>query len=297
MRCMPVLFCFLLAACGKPSGDLYQPTLGSRGEAAVMAYVVGIHPLHNPQRLLEVYGPIVDHIDAAMPEIQLKLETSRSYEEFEKKLYGGHFDFAMPNPYQTVLALKRGYRVFGKMADDAEFRGLILLRRDSPVRTVADLKGKTVAYPAPTALAATLLPQHYLHTHGLNIRHDIENLYVGSQESAIVSVQRGHAAAAATWPLPWKNFSAEHPELASQLVVKWETRSLPNNAWVARQDMPAAVSRRFAELLFGLKDSEAGQQMLRHVPVTSFAPARDDTYEPVREFLANFANTVRPIPY
>ena len=297
MRWLTALLALWLAGCGQPADDVYQPTLSPQGGAMRMTYVVGIHPLHNPQRLAEIYGPLVDYIDAAMPEVVLKLEASRSYEEFEKKLYNGHFDFAMPNPYQTVLALKRGYQVFGKMADDAHFRGLILLRRDSPVQTEADLKGKTVAYPAPTALAATLLPQHYLHSHGLDINRDIEKLYVGSQESAIASVLRGHAAAAATWLVPWQRFSADAPEQASQLVVKWQTRSLPNNGWVARTDIPEPRVQQFAALLFGLKDSAAGRQLLQRVPVTAFEPAADATYQPVRAFLENFAKTVRPIPY
>lgn len=297
MRWLMALFCLALAACGQSGDSVYQPTLGPRGEAAVVTYLVGIHPLHNPQRLMEAYGPIIDHLDKAMPELELRLETSPNYEEFEKKLYSGHFDFAMPNPYQTVLAIKRGYQVFGKMADDAEFRGLILLRRDSPVRTVADLKGRKVAYPAPTALAATLLPQHYLHTHGLDVNRDIDNVYVGSQESAIVNLQRGHVAAAATWPVPWKNFQAEHPELASQLVVKWETQPLLNNGWVVRRDVPEPVARRFAELLFDLKNSEDGRQMLQRLPVTAFEPARDGTYQPVQAFLERFSRTVRSIPH
>lgn len=297
MRWMTALLALWLTACDKPAEDAYQPTLSPQGEAMRMTYVVGIHPLHSPQRLATIYGPLVDYLDAAMPEVVLKLETSSSYEEFERKLYSGHFDFAMPNPYQTVLALKRGYQVFGKMADDEDFRGLILLRKDSAVQTVANLKGKIVAYPAPTALAATLLPQQYLHSHGLNIRKDIDNLYVGSQESAIASVLRGHATAAATWPVPWKIFSAEHPGQARQLVVKWQTRSLPSNGWVARTDIPEARVQRFAELLFGLKDHETGRQLLQRLPVTAFGPATEATYQPVRLFLENFSKTVRPIPY
>ena len=104
----------------------------------------------------------------------------------------------MPNPYQTVRSLKFGYSVFGKMGNDELFRGIILVRKDGGIRKLSDLKGKTVCYPAPTALAATMMPQYYLQTHGLNVNHDIENLYVGSQESSIMNVLRGHAAAAGT---------------------------------------------------------------------------------------------------
>lgn len=285
----------LLVACGKPEEGAYQPRLAAADGKQVTEYVVGIHPLHNPQRLAEIYQPILEALDTAIPEVHFKLEASRNYEEFEKKLYAGHFAFAMPNPYQTVRAVRYGYRIFGKMGDDEDFRGIILVRKDSGIRQVSDLKGKAVAYPAATALAAALMPQQYLHTHGLNVNRDIENRYVGSQESAIMNVLRGHVAAAATWPVPWKAFSVEHPDLASQLEVKWQTATLPNNAWVVRKDIPAPLVDKFSTVLFQLQASEPGRRMLARLPVSRFEPADERTYRPVREFLASFARTVRPI--
>lgn len=287
----------LLAACGKAPQADYEPQLSAPASGAARVYRVGIHPLHNPQRLMEVYGPIVEAVNRAIPEHDIQLEASRNYEEFEKKLYGGQFDFALPNPYQTVLALRRGYRVVAKMADDRDFRGLILVRRDSGIHSVLDLKGKSVAYPAPTALAATLLPQQYLQAHGLDVNHDITNVYVGSQESAILNVQRGHVAAAATWPLPWKTFVAEQPELAAQLEVKWQTEPLVNNAWVARADLPPELVQRFTRSLVGLKDSDAGRQLLSRVPVSAFEPASNASYGAVQVFLSSFARQVRPIEH
>lgn len=110
-----------------------------------------------------------------------------------------------------------------------------------------------------------------------------------------MNVLRGHVAAAATWPVPWKTFSAEHPDLAGQLEVKWQTTSLPNNGWVVRQDIPAPLADKFAAALFKLQASESGRRMLARLPVSRFEPADEETYRPVREFLADFARTVRPI--
>jgi phosphonate transport system substrate-binding protein len=275
--------------------DNYEPTFNAQSEAKIPKYIIGIHPLHNPKRLFEVYGPVVDYINAKMPEADLVLEASRNYEEFDKKLYSGHFDFAMPNPYQTVNSLKHGYRVFGKMADDDDFRGIILVRRDSGIRTVADLKGKAVSYPAQTALAATMMPQYYLHNHGIDINRDIENRYVGSQESSIINVLRGHVAAGATWPVPWKTFSKENPQLAEQLEVKWQTGPLQNNGWVVRKDVPVAQADKFAALLFSLDQHQQGREMLARIPVTRFEPANDESYGPVRAFIDTFIKTVRPL--
>lgn len=285
----------LLAGSNKQSDSAYEPSFSAQPQSKVIKYVIGVHPLHNPKRLFEVYGPIVDYLNANMPEADFTLEASRNYEEFDRKLYNGHFDFAMPNPYQTVNSLKHGYRVFGKMADDDDFRGIILVRRDSGINAVADLKGKAVSYPAPTALAATMMPQYYLQTHGLDINHDIENRYVGSQESSIINVLRGHVAAGATWPVPWKTFSQENPQLASQLEIKWQTEPLQNNGWVVRKDLPTEVADKFATLLFNLNQNAEGREMLARIPVTRFESANDDSYEPVQAFIAIFIKTVRPL--
>jgi len=285
----------LLAGWNKQSDDIYEPSFSAQSKSKLPKYIIGIHPLHNPKRLFEVYGPIVDFLNANMPEADFTLEASRNYEEFDRKLYSGHFDFAMPNPYQTVNSLKHGYRVFGKMADDDDFRGIILVRRDSGINTVADLKGKAVSYPAPTALAATMMPQYYLQTHGIDINRDIENRYVGSQESSIINVLRGHVAAGATWPVPWKTFSKENPQLAAQLEVKWKTEPLQNNGWVVRKDLPTEVATKFATLLFNLDRHEQGREMLARIPVTRFEPANDDRYGPVQDFITTFIKTVRPL--
>lgn len=294
-RCAVGLIAVLLAACGKSEDGDYQPSLSPRNSQTKTEYVVGIHPLHNPQKLMDLYGPIVDYMNSRMAPVRFRLEASRNYEEFERKLYGGHFALAMPNPYQTVLCREHGYRVFGKMGDDELFRGIILVRKDAAIRDVADLKGKAVSYPAASALAATMMPQYYLHTHGIDVNKDIENRYVGSQESSIENVLRGHVAAGATWPVPWKLYTAEHPESARQLEVKWQTEPLPNNGWVVRSDVPQPVAEKFAQLLFGLHNSPDGRALLAQLPISRFESANDETYRPVREFLAAFSKAVRAI--
>jgi phosphonate transport system substrate-binding protein len=287
----------LASGCGKPEQSAYHPSSSAKGQPAVKEYVVSIHPLHNPKRLTAVYGPIVDYINRNIPEAHFRLEASRNYEEYEKKLYAGHCAFSMPNPYQTLESLKHGYRIFGKMGDDEDFRGIILTRKDSGLREVSDLKGRAVSYPARSALAATMLPQYYLQTHGINVSHDIENRYVGSQESSIMSVYRGYVAAGATWLIPWKIFMAEHADMAAQLAVRWQTEPLVNNGWVVRKDVPVELVDKFSSLLFQMHESEQGREMLSKIPVSRFETATVETYQPVQTFLDNFASTVRPVEY
>jgi phosphonate transport system substrate-binding protein len=178
------------------------------------------------------------------------------------------------------------------MGDDENFRGIILVRRDSRIREVSDLRNKAVSFPAPTALAATMLPQHYLHSHGLDVKRDIEARYVGSQESSIMNVYLGNVSAGATWPTPWISFEREKPEIARALAVRWQTDPLVNNGLVVRDDIEPAVRKQVEAALFSLHQSAEGKRILERMPLSRFEPATNATYAPVQAFLDEFDRTV-----
>ena len=291
-----IFFAFALVACGQNnSGKTNEPQYSAKMPEVGKEYVFAIHPLNNPVRLFEIYGPLIDYLNRNIPEAKFRLEASRNYEEFDKKLYARKFDFALPNPYQTLNSLSYGYHVIAKMGDDYKFTGVILVRRDSGIKKVTDLKGKKVSYPARTAIAATMLPQYYFQTHGLDVNRDIENLYVGSQESSIMNVYMGNVAAGATWPMPWEAFQKEHPEMARELELKWETEPLINNGIVARDDVPQHLAQQVAQLLDTLHTNEEGKVMLARMPLSRFEFADDKRYRIIDDFLHKFSQTVYPI--
>lgn len=271
------------------------PRYGPPPAGAAREYLFAVHPLHNPVRLFEVYGPLIDYLNDTVPDARFRFEASRDYGHFERRLYGRQYEFALPNPFQTYRSLGHGYHVIAKMADDEKFTGIILVRRDSGIQSPSDLKGKHVAYPARTALAATMMPQYFLQTHGVDVERDLDNVYVGSQESSILNVYLGHVSAAATWPLPWQAFQKEHPEKAQALEVKWQTEPLVNNGVVARDDVPAALTAQVARALDTLHTSARGQAILARIPLSRFELADDARYRTVETFLRAFERSVRPL--
>lgn len=289
-----LLSCLLLVGCEPENTEVYQPAFSDARPGGVQTLIFGVHPLHNPHRLFQVYQPLIDHLNRNLPGVRLRLEASRDYADFEHKVADRHFHFALPNPYQTVASQRYGYRVFGKMGDDRNFRGVILVRRDSGIDKPADLKGKAVSYPAPTALAATMMPQWFFHEAGIDVRRDLVNQYVGSQESSIMNVYLGKTVAGATWPPPWRSFVREHPDIAAQLEVKWETPSLVNNGLVVRADVPPETVRRVRELLLRLPESEEGRALLASLELSRFEAADEASFQPVKDFLERFERQIRP---
>ena len=289
-----VLILFFIG-CEEKDTTTYKPTYSLKSSSNKTTYIFGIHPLHNPKRLFEVYQPLVNYLNSNLENATIKLEASRNYAAYDEKLFSGYFDYSLPNPYQTVQSLKHGYEVFGKMGDDKNFRGIILVRKDSNIHKVTDLKGKTISYPAPTALAATMMPQWYLYTHGLDIKKDIKNSYVGSQESSIMNVYLKKSAAASTWPPPWKAFIKERPEIAKEVEIKWETTYLPNNGLVVKKGIDKKLTKQISKLIFNLHKSQIGRDILAPMELSKFEEANKKTYSSVVKFLKKFEKEVREI--
>lgn len=283
----------LLAACSaSPVG--YAPEVGPAPPGQRPLYAFGVHPLHNPKKLFQVYGPVVDRLNERIAGARFRLEASRSYADFERKLERRELEFALPNPWQTLRSLDQGYRVIGKMGDDATFRGTLLVRRDSGITGLAQLKGRRVSAPSPTALAAAMMPFFMLQAHGVDPARDVELVFVGSQESSILSVYEGQTAASATWPVPWRGFVASHPAEAAALAVLAETDPLVNNGVVVRGDLPHDLGARVAEVLVGLSADDAGRKILEGIPLTTFELADARAYAPVARFLEDYAAKVGP---
>ncbi|HIJ38386.1 MAG TPA: phosphate/phosphite/phosphonate ABC transporter substrate-binding protein [Rhodospirillaceae bacterium] len=253
------------------------------------------HPLYNPQKLVEEFQPLVDYLNRALPETPIRIEASRDYQAFEKKIRAREADILMPNPWQAIEAMKVGYHVVAMWGDADDFRGIFILRKDSKVKKPSDLKGKAISYPSPTALAAAIMPQYFLFTQGIDIKKDIQNVYVGSQESSIMNVFLGATAAGATWPPPWRQFQKDHPAQAEQLTVAWETPSLINNAVMVRDNLPPDFGQRLQQALLDLPKTAEGQKILKDIETARFHAANDKSYAIVREYVERFEKEVRKV--
>ena len=293
------LFALLLAGCEPPPAEKPLQYSTAPSAAGLPVYRFAVPPLHNPHLLAEAYQPLVDHLNqqlrSARIEAQIELEASRDYQAYEEKLRARAPALLLPNPWQTLQAMKVGYQVIAMAGNADDFKGIFIVRKDSDIKKPADLKGKTVSYPSPTALAACIMPQYYLHQQGIDVNRDIQNAYVGSQESSIMNAYLGKSAAAATWPPPWRLFQRDHPTEAAQLEVIWETPQLMNNSVMLRDDVPAAVGTSIRQSLLDLAQTPAGEKILKGMSTARFHPADDASYARVRDYITTFEREVRPV--
>lgn len=282
-----------LVGCEPSDSDVYRPDYRLRaGGPAELRFGC---PFNTPETLFERYQPLIEHLNAGLAPTRLKLEASRDYESFERKLYYRNFPFALVNPYQAVMAVANGYRIIAKMDHDARFHGLILVRRDGMVAEPHDLVGRMLACSAPSAVASAMLPLAFLRDQGLDVARDLRVRYVGIEDSTLYSLLLGRSAAAASWPDVWDRFCEDEPLRAARLEVRWTTPGLPGNAVVARDDLAPDLVERLRGQLLGLAGTEGGRSVLANLRLPGFVAADEASYAPVIAFLRYFNDTVQPV--
>jgi phosphonate transport system substrate-binding protein len=291
LACALLAAAALLAGCGKqaPEAATAPAFVAPAARPKVAEYTFGVTPMSNFRNIYDVFRPIVDHLNAGLPDARLVLEVPRGLDEHAQQLQARGFAFALSNPYHSWRATRHdGYHIFAKMGGDTAFRGIWIVRRDGAIHALADLKGKKVSFPPRSALAATMMTQLQLKQAGIDPNKDIAASYVGSQHASIMAVFQKTADAGATWPLAWSTFQRMHPAEARQLEARYPTTSLINQAIVARDDVPPALVRRVAELMAAMSETERGRALLAQVPITRFEPASDAQYDVVRVFLEQY---------
>lgn len=293
---LALLATIMLMGCDQPAdSEVTLPYSKTPPTMSVTVYRLAVHPLHNPQKLIETYQPLINDINQYLDGARIEVEASRDYQVYESKIDKREPAFLLPNPWQTLIAMEKGYNVIAMAGNADDFKGIFIVRKDGDIRVPQDLIGKTVTYPSPTALAAAIMPQYFLHQAGLNINKDIQNDYVGSQESSIMNVYLGSASAGATWPPPWRAFEKDYPQEAAQLKVIWQTEPLLNNSVMVREDVPHTLVDQVKKHLLNLHQTEQGQSILKLMETEQFYDADNASYELVREYVQRFERDVRPV--
>ncbi len=291
------IFCFF--SCSRKVDEKYSPQFSTENAITnnKKEIVFAPHPLHNPQRLQEMFSPIIDILNQEIPEIHFVLESSKSYSEYNEKIKSKRIDILLPNPYQTFIALKNDYNVFGKMSDDFNFKGIILVKKDGPIKSIKDLKGKTISFPAQTAVAGSMMIQYYLQKHGINVKNkEINPKYVGSQESSILAVYHNDADAAGTWPMTWNSYSSENSEIKNDLRILFSTETLINNSLMVKKDFNKELLEKIKRVFFTLHNTENGKKILNRIMLSKFEFSTNEQYQSAKIFFDNYKKTFGSLP-
>lgn len=238
-------------------------------------FTVGVVPQFDLRRIQAVWEPILDRLGAATGD-RFHLVIEADIPAFERSLSAGAYDFAYMNPYHYVVASARqGYRPLVRDAA-APLYGIVVVRKDSPVTDIRMLDGKVVAFPAPNAMGAALIPRaEFARRFGIGVRP----VYVKSHTSAYMNALLGEAEAAGGVKA---TLDAQTADVRDGLRILHETERHAPHPLAVHPRIAREVAERLAAALLEFESDAAGRGLLAGIPVKRLGPATDADYEPLR---------------
>lgn len=243
--------------------------------AAVKEVTFGVVPQQSAGELATRWVPVLRYLgDKA--DLHLSFKTARDIPTFERRLAAGEYDIAYMNPYHyTVFHERPGYRVFAKEAEK-QLIGILVVRQDSPLRDIGQLNGVELAFPAPAAFAATVLPRARLAKLGIAV----QPRFVGSHKSVYLGVAEGLFAAGTGI---MRTFEMLPPAQRSKLRILWKTPAYTPHAFAYRPQVSPALVARLERAMFEMHTSEKGRLLLDGVGLRGIVSATDKEYDPIRQ--------------
>lgn len=243
---------------------------------AQQSYSFGIVPQFEARRLSEIWLPILAELEKRTG-YHFRMVGSPRIPEFEAAFVQGAFDFVYLNPYHALVAgSEQGYEAIVRDGG-RELFGVLVVRKDSPYQTVADLEGQAIAFPAPNALGAALLMRADL-TRNFGLHYTAS--YVATHSSAYLNVILGEAAAAGG---VMATLQRQDPFVRDHLRVLYETTRVPPHPITVHPRVPREVANAVQQAFLDMADTEEGAALLAKIPMRKAAKASQQDYEILRD--------------
>jgi phosphonate transport system substrate-binding protein len=234
---------------------------------------------------------------------QVSIDEKAPLEEYLTKAIGTPVNLIIPTNYNaTVEALGNGsldfaylgavtyikaHQMYGvvplvQRSADKNFHSLFITPVGSPIKTLADTKGKRFAFGDINSTSGHLMPHLELSKAGINPDRDLQVRYTGSHPATAKAVESGAADAGALDETVFREMVSDKKVDGGKVRIFFTSRSFVDYVWVAREHVGAVQQEAFSKAFLRLKEGK-DDKILAILRGKDFVRADDAEYSTVRD--------------
>jgi phosphonate transport system substrate-binding protein len=263
-------------------------TLAGAAPAADKPLHLVLTPSQKPTDLLatgEEFGRVLGQL-VGLP---VRVTVASDYAAVIEALRNQTADLAFVHPAGYVLANREAKaRIVAKNQwhGKTTFTARIYVRKDSGLRTLEDLRGKTMAFVDPASSSGYVYPMVLLIQRGLVRNKDPrtffrEVMFAGSHDASMRALLNGHVDAIASFDMAREQYLKD-PVERERIAWVAETPPIPEAGIAAREGLDAATFARVRDALLKLRGPQHAALLKRLYDIDGFEPAEDRENDPVR---------------
>jgi phosphonate transport system substrate-binding protein len=242
----------------------------------------GIIPRYNPMIMYYSYQPMMDYLTQNTP-YRFELKLSRDYTETVRNLQSGETPVTSLGGV-TCIEAQLGFGavpILKPLNSEGEpfYRSIIIVREDSHIQTLSELRGKSFAFSSHHSTSGNLIPRYLLFRQGISLFDFSSYFNFDSHDAVAKAVLKGRVDAGAVKDV----VAFRHKEHGLRFLAVSEP--IPSVPIVIRHDAPAELVEAVKKALLAIdpKDPDNAELMKNWDPEFryGFAEANEADYREV----------------
>lgn len=166
----------------------------------------------------------------------------------------------------------------------------IIVRKDSAISSLKELRGKRFAFTDPMSNTGRLVPLFLLaKMHEDPETFFIKTIFTRSHDRSIKAVAQGIVDGAAVDSLVWEYENRVNPGFTAQTKIIMRSSSGGAPPVVVRRGLDPWIKEQLRRILLTAHQDEQGRSILQGMMIDRFGPIQDSAYDPVRVMKAALA--------
>lgn len=166
-------------------------------------------------------------------------------------------------------------------AEDEKFTSRFIVPVDSPIKTVAELKGHTFAFGAPSSTSGSLMPRYFLQQQGIVPERDFKTVaFSGAHDATVAFVASGRAEAGVLNASVMDKLVETHNPNAAKVRVLATTPPFYDYNWTVRPGLDPALVKKLTDAFLELDAGKPGdKEILELQRASKFIPTKASNYD------------------
>jgi len=250
---------------------------------AIVRFGVIAEEPSEPDRMFTIYAPFLSQLRARLEKLATEvgeLVIARDLDDMAQRLARREVDFVLESVFPMLTLRERSRNLEPALLvvrrGEREYRSVFFTRQESAIRTLQDLRGRTLVLQVLRSTSAFALPRAELARAGIPLvpaddagadRRSVRYVLALAEVNQAIWVLHGKGDAGAFNEGDWQ---ALPEKVRGRLRVFARSRPIERGLIAFRADLDPALRARLEDVMLGLDQDDSGRAALTRASVTRF---------------------------
>jgi phosphonate transport system substrate-binding protein len=247
---------------------------------------IGLIPEQNVFKQVSRFKPLGEYIEKKTG-IRIRFTMLSKYGNIIDRFSEDQMDGAFWGSFTGALAIKSlGIEPIARPVwfdGSSTYKGLIIVRKDSHIRNVEDMRGRSIAFVDKATTAGYIFPMAYLKEYGVEgiDAYFKDHFFTGSHDASVHAVLERTVDIGCVKNTIFNMLVSDDNNLKEELIVLAESPEVPSNGLGLRKDLDGGVKNKLRNVLITMHGDREGIEVLKRFGAGHFIETTEEDYYPV----------------